>query len=86
MLKTLNKTLIIIWMNSIASKMIPERTKDRNVGKHLVVTNKEKLPRLERWMPLELKESWSATSLELEIKWYPNGTFLCVVTVGNCLS
>ena len=52
MLKTLDKT-ITIWMNNSAKN---DTKKDRNVGKHLVVTNEEKLPKL------ELRESRSTTS------------------------
>ena len=46
-------------MNKIASKMMPERIE--NVGKHLVVTNKERLHKPEGLILLELKESRSAT-------------------------
>ena len=48
-----------------------------------MVTNKEKLPKLERWMSLELKESRSATCLGLEIKWCTNATQDCEVFVES---
>ena len=48
-----------------------------------MVTNEEKLPKLERWVSLELKESRSTTCLELEIKCCKNATQDCEVFIES---
>ena len=59
MLKTLNKRLVVK----------SDTSKDRNVGKFSMVIYEENTPKLERQMSPELKESRSATCLELFLGW-----------------
>ena len=72
MMTTLDKTLMVFWMNSKTSAMIRIRTK--NLKKEITVADEKYLLKLGKQMSSDLEESRSVFRLQFEIKWFPSAT------------
>ena len=77
-MKTLDKTLMIFWMNSKMSAMIRIRTK--KLKKKITVADEKYLLKLEKQMSSDLEESRSVFCLQLEIKWFPSAMQDCLLS------
>ena len=78
MMTTLDKTLMIFWMNSMTSAMIRIRTK--KLKKKITVADEKYLLKLEKQMSSDLEESRSVFCLQLEIKWFPSAMQDCLLS------